>query len=83
LAVSWLLPLILVVRAVGQAIDNFAKVFEIIGKVARFFGMDFEHRSWAKATKTVNNLNTGTVDAYKSFAEQSRTIKDRSYYQAF
>jgi hypothetical protein len=29
-----------------------------------------------KATKTVNNLNTGIVDAYKSFAEQSRTIVD-------
>jgi hypothetical protein len=65
----------LVVRAVGQAIDNFAKVFEIIGKVARFFGMDFDTEV-TKATKTVNNLNTGTVDAYKSFAEQSRTIKD-------
>jgi hypothetical protein len=63
----------LVVRAVGQAIDNFSKVFEIIGKVARFFGMDFDTEV-TKATKTVNNLNTGTVDAYKSFAEQSRTI---------
>jgi phage-related protein len=63
----------LVVRAVGQAIDNFAKVFEIIGKVARFFGFNFSVEV-GKATKTVNNLNTGTVDAYKSFAEQSRTI---------
>jgi len=65
----------LVVRAVGLAIDNFAKVFEIIGKVARFLGFDFSLEV-GKATKTVNNLNTGTVDAYKSFAEQSRTIKD-------
>ena len=64
----------LVVRAVGLAIDNFAKVFEIIGKVARFLGFDFSLEV-GKATKTVNNLNTGTVDAYKSFAEQSRTIK--------
>jgi hypothetical protein len=63
----------LVVRAVGLAIDNFAKVFEIIGKVARFLGFDFSLEV-GKATKTVNNLNTGTVDAYKSFAEQSRTI---------
>jgi hypothetical protein len=63
----------LVVRAVGLAIDNFAKVFEIIGKVARFLGFDFTLEV-GKATKTVNNLNTGTVDAYKSFAEQSRTI---------
>jgi hypothetical protein len=65
----------LVVRAVGLAIDNFAKVFEIIGKVARFLGFDFSLEV-GKATKTVNNLNTGTVDAYKSFAEQSRTIKE-------
>jgi hypothetical protein len=64
----------LVIRAVGLAIDNFAKVFEIIGKVARFLGFDFSLEV-GKATKTVNNLNTGTVDAYKSFAEQSRTIK--------
>jgi hypothetical protein len=63
----------LVVRAVGLAIDNFAKVFEIIGKVARFLGFDFSLEV-SKATKTVNNLNTGTVNAYKSFAEQSRTI---------
>jgi hypothetical protein len=64
----------LVVRAVGLAIDSFAKVFEIIGKVARFLGFDFSLEV-GKATKTVNNLNTGTVDAYKSFAEQSRTLK--------
>jgi hypothetical protein len=63
----------LVVRAVGLAIDNFAKVFEIIGKVARFLGFDFSLEV-GKASKTVNNLNTGTVEAYKSFAEQSRTI---------
>jgi hypothetical protein len=63
----------LVIRAVGLAIDNFAKVFEIIGKVARFLGFDFSLEV-GKATKTVNSLNTGTVDAYKSFAEQSRTI---------
>lgn len=65
----------LVVRAVGQAIDNFAKVFEIIGKVARFLGFDFSLEV-NKASKTVNNLNTGTVEAYKNFAEQSRTIKE-------
>jgi hypothetical protein len=65
----------IVVRAVGLAIDSFAKVFEIIGKVARFLGFDFSVEV-GKATKTVNNLNTGTVDAYKSFAEQSRTIKE-------
>jgi hypothetical protein len=64
----------LVVRAVGLAIDNFNTVFKIIGQVARFLGFDFELEV-NKATKAVNNLNTGTVNAYKSFAEQSKTIK--------
>jgi hypothetical protein len=65
----------LVVRAVGLAIDNFGTVFKIINEVAKFLGFDFSLEI-TKATKTVNNLNTGTVDAYKSFAEQSRTIKE-------
>jgi hypothetical protein len=49
-------------------------VFKIIQAVAKFLGQDLSY-SLDIANKATNNLNTGTVDAYKSFAEQSRTIK--------
>jgi hypothetical protein len=65
----------LVVRAVGLAIDNFGKVFKIINEVAKFLGFDFSLEV-GKATKAVNNLDSGIVDAYKSFGEQSKVIKE-------
>jgi hypothetical protein len=64
----------LVFRAIGFLIDAFAQVFKIIQAVAKFLGQDLSY-SLDIANKATNNLNTGTVDAYKSFAEQSRTIK--------
>ena len=64
----------LVFRAIGFLIDAFAQVFKIIQAVAKFLGQDLSF-SLDMANKATNNLNTGTVDAYKSFAEQSRTIK--------
>jgi hypothetical protein len=64
----------LVFRAIGFLIDAFAQVFKIIQAVAKFLGQDLSF-SLNMANKATNNLNTGTVDAYKSFAEQSRTIK--------
>jgi hypothetical protein len=64
----------IVVRAIGLAIDNFGRVFKIINEVAKFLGFDFSLEV-DKATKTVNNLDSGIVDAYKSFAEQSRVVK--------
>jgi hypothetical protein len=65
----------LVFRAIGFLIDAFAQVFKIIQAVAKFLGQDLSY-SLDIANKATNNLNTGTVDAYKSFAEQSRTIKE-------
>jgi hypothetical protein len=64
----------LVFRAIGFLIDAFSAVFKIIQAVAKFLGQDLSY-SLDIANKATNNLNTGTVDAYKSFAEQSRTIK--------
>lgn len=64
----------IITRAIGLAIDNFGRVFDIINKVARFLGFDFSLEV-DKATKTVNNLDSGIVDAYKSFSEQSRVVK--------
>jgi phage-related protein len=65
----------LVFRAIGFLIDAFSAVFKIIQTVAKFLGQDLSY-SLDIANKATNNLNTGTVDAYKSFAEQSRTIKE-------
>jgi hypothetical protein len=48
-------------------------VFEIIGKVARFLGFDLSLET-DKAKTSTNNLDSGIIDAYKSFGEQSRTI---------
>lgn len=62
-------------RVVGQAIENFTKFFEIVGKVASWLGIDLK-LNLDTATKSVNNLDSGIVDAYKSFGEQSKTIKD-------
>ena len=61
-------------RIVGQAIENFTKFFEIIGKVASFVGIDLK-LNLDKSTQSVNNLNSGIVDAYRSAAEQSKGIK--------
>ena len=62
-------------RIVGQAIENFTKFFEIVGKVALWLGIDLK-LNLDTASKSVNNLNSGIVDAYKSFAEQSRTVNN-------
>lgn len=64
----------LVFRAIGFLIDAFSAVFKIIQTVAKFLGQDLSY-SLDIANKATNNLNTGTVEAYKSFAEQSKTIK--------
>jgi hypothetical protein len=65
----------LITRAIGLAIDNFGRVFEIIRKVANFLGFDLSLET-EKAKTSTNNLDSGIVDAYKSFQEQSRTVKD-------
>jgi hypothetical protein len=65
----------LITRAVGFLIDSFGKFFTMIEKVARFLGLDLD-LSINSTTKAVNNLDSGIVDAYKSFGEQSRTVKE-------
>lgn len=65
----------LLTRFIGQTIDNIGRFFEIIGKVAKFLGIDLD-LSLNTVTKSVNNLDSSIVDAYKSFNEQSRTVKD-------
>jgi hypothetical protein len=62
---------------IGALIDSFLKFFEIIGKVARLIGIDLK-LSIDKANTSVNNLNSGIVDAYKNFGEQSRTVKNEA-----
>jgi hypothetical protein len=62
-----------VFRVIGFLIDAFAEVFKIIQKVAKFLGQDLSF-SLDTAQKATNNLNTGTVEAYKNFAQQSKTI---------
>jgi hypothetical protein len=63
----------LVFRTIGFLIDAFAEVFKIIQAVAKFLGQDLSF-SLDTANKATNNLNTGTVEAYKNFAQQSKTI---------
>lgn len=65
----------LAARAVGALIDTFGKFFELVGKVARFLGFDLDF-SLNLSTKNVNNLNSGIVDAYKSFGKQSQGLKN-------
>lgn len=65
----------LLFRVVGDVINGFLKFFELIGKVAKLVGIDLK-LSLDSGTKSVNNLNSGIVDAYKSFDSQSKTIKD-------
>jgi hypothetical protein len=62
-----------VFRIIGFLIDAFSEVFIIIQKVAKFLGQDLSF-SLDTAQKATNNLNTGTVEAYKNFAQQSKTI---------
>jgi hypothetical protein len=64
-----------VFRVIGFLIDAFAQVFIIIQKVAKFLGQDLSF-SLDTAKKATNNLNTGTVEAYKNFAQQSKTITE-------
>ena len=66
----------LAARAVGALIDTFGRFFELVGKVAKFLGFDLDF-SLDLTTKSVNNLDSGIVDAYKSFQEQSRTVQDQ------
>ena len=63
----------LVFRNIGFLIEAFTQVFEIIGKVAKFLGFDLD-LALNKTTKSTNNLNSGIVDAYRSFGEQSRVV---------
>jgi hypothetical protein len=62
-------------RAIGAIIDGMSKFFKAIQAVAKFLGYDLS-LNLDFATKATNNLNTGTVEAYKSFAEQSKGIKN-------
>jgi hypothetical protein len=66
----------LLFRVVGDVINAFLKFFELIGKVASLVGIDLK-LSLDKATTSTNNLNTGTVEAYKNFSAQSKGIKDQ------
>jgi hypothetical protein len=62
-------------RAIAAVVETVLGFFSIIQKVARFLGYDLS-LNLDFATKATNNLNTGTVEAYKSFAEQSKGIKE-------
>jgi len=62
-------------RALGFIIDVMSGFFKAIQAVAKFLGYDLT-LNLDFATKATNNLNTGTVEAYKSFAEQSKGIKE-------
>jgi hypothetical protein len=66
----------LVFRAIGHIVDSFGKFFEMVGKVARFLGIDLDF-SLEKSADKVNNLDSGIVDAYRSFQEQSRTVNQQ------
>jgi hypothetical protein len=63
-------------RIVGDVINAFLKFFELIGKVASLVGIDLK-LGLDKATASTNNLNTGTVEAYKNFSAQSKGIKEQ------
>ena len=58
-----------------SAVDAFFKLYEIVGKIARLVGIDLKV-GFDKAKESANNLNSGIVDAYKSFGEQSKVIKN-------
>ena len=51
------------------------KLYEIFGKIAKLVGIDLKV-GFDKAKESTNNLNSGIVDAYKSFGKQSQVIKD-------
>jgi hypothetical protein len=65
----------LVFRQIGIMIDNFAKLFEIIGKVARFLGFDLSFEI-DKATKSTDGNAEANANAYRQFQEYSRTIQE-------
>jgi hypothetical protein len=65
----------LVFRAIGDLIDGFGKVFEIIQKVARFLGFDLRFEI-DKATNSTNANATATANAYRQFQEFNKTGKD-------
>jgi len=62
-------------RAIAAVVETVLGFFSIIQKVAKFLGYDLS-LNLDYATKATNNLNTGTVEAYKNFSAQSKGIKE-------
>ena len=65
----------LVFRQIGTLIDAFSKVFEIIGKVAKFLGFDLSFEL-DTATKATSKNAEATANAYREFQEYSRTVQE-------
>lgn len=65
----------LVFRQIGTLIDAFSKVFEIIGKVAKFLGFDLS-LELNTATKATTANAEATANAYRQFQEYSRTVQE-------
>ena len=65
----------LVFRQIGTLIDAFSKVFEIIGKVAKFLGFNLSFEL-DTATKSTNKNAEATANAYREFQEYSRAVQE-------
>lgn len=67
----------LVFRQIGTLIDAFSKVFEIIGKVAKFLGFDLSFEL-DKTTKATNTNTAATANAYREFQEFNKVGKENT-----
>lgn len=65
----------LVFQQIGYLIDAFGKVFEIIGKIARFLGFDLSFEL-DKATGKISEQTSATADAYREFQSYSKQVQE-------
>lgn len=64
-----------VFNVIGFLIDAFGKVFEIIGKIAKFLGFDLSFEL-DKATGKISEQTSKTADAYREFQNYSRQVTE-------